>query len=88
MNAKIRDRIKHFLTSKGGRVGLKTPLVLGVAGGSLLVTQAVLSPSAYSSYECSTDSDCDSGEACELVCDGMMVNCVCHGTWVDRCVGS
>ena len=26
MNAKIRDRIKHFLKFEGGRVGLKTPL--------------------------------------------------------------
>ena len=42
MNAKIRDRIKHFLRSEGGRVGLKTPMALGVAGGSLLAAQVVL----------------------------------------------
>ena len=88
MNAKIRDRIKHFLKFEGGRVGLKTPLALGIAGGSLLVAQAVLSPSSYSSHECSTDSDCDTGEACEYVCKGMLVNGICYGTWVDRCVGS
>ena len=88
MNAKIRDRIKHFLTSKGGRVGLKTPLVLGVASGSLLVAQAVLSPSAYSSYECSFDDDCAPGEACKYVCTGVELNDICYGTWVKKCVGS
>ena len=88
MNAKIRDRIKHFLKFEGGRVGLKTPLVLGVASGSLLVAQAVFSPSAHSSNECSTDSDCDTGEACESVCEGMLYNDICYGTWIEKCVGS
>ncbi|MCY3720796.1 hypothetical protein F4Y93_12395 [Candidatus Poribacteria bacterium] len=88
MNAKIGDRIKHFLTSKAGRVGLKTPLALGIAGGSLLAAQAVLSPSAHSSYECYGDSDCDTGEACEYVCSGLESNGICHGTWVQKCVGS
>lgn len=88
MNAKIRDRIKHFLTSKAGRVGLKTPLALGVAGGSLLVAQAVFSPSAYSSHECYGDSDCDTGEACEPVCSGLELNGICYGMLVRKCVGS
>ena len=88
MNAKIRDRIKHFLKFEGGRVGLKTPLALGIAGGSLLAAQIVLSPSAYSSDECSTDSDCNTGEACEPVCSGMLINGICYGTWVQKCIGS
>jgi len=88
MNAKIRDRIKHFLTSKAGRVGLKTPLALGIAGGSLLAAQVVLSPSAHSSDECSTDSDCNTGEACEPVCNGTLYENTCDGNWVSRCVDS
>lgn len=88
MNAKIRDRIKHFLKFEGGRVGLKTPLALGVASGSLLAAQVVLSPSAYSSHECYGDSDCDPGKACEYVCNGMKLNGICYGTWVQKCVES
>ena len=88
MNAKIRDRIKHFLKSERGRVGLKTPLALGVASGSLLAAQAVLSPSAYSSNECYSDAHCAPGESCESVCNGMLVNGMCYGTWVRKCVGS
>ena len=88
MNAKIRDRIKHFLKFEGGRVGLKTPLALGIAGGSLLAAQAVFSPSAYSSHECYGDSDCDTGEACEYVCSGLELNGICYGTLVRKCVGT
>lgn len=88
MNVKILGKIKHFLRSEEGRVGLKTPLALGVASGSLLVAQAVLSPSAYSSGDCSADSDCGTGKACERVCRGMLYRDTCYGTWVYECVDS
>ena len=79
-NAKIRDRIKHFLKSEAGRVGLKTPLALGIAGGSLLVAQAMLSPSSYASSECYSDDHCDPGEVCKSVWNGQR--------WVYKCVSS
>ena len=88
MNAKIRDRIKHFLKFEGGRVGLKTSLALGVVSGSLLAIQAVLSPAAYSSHECYGDSDCDTGKACERICNGLLANGICYGTWTRKCIGS
>ena len=88
MNAKIRDRIKHFLKFEGGRVGLKTPLALGVAGGSLLAAQAVLSPSAHSSDECYSDAHCAPGKSYESVCNGTLYEDTCDGNWVYRCVGS
>ena len=63
MNAKIFGKINHFLKSEEGRVGLKTPMVLGIASGSLLLVQSVLSPSAYAgAHECYTDLDCDPRE--------------------------
>ena len=88
MNAKIRDRIKHFLKFEGGRVSLKTPLALGVASGSLLTAQAVLSPSAYSSNECYSDAHCDPGKSCKSVCEGTLYEDTCDGSWVYRCVDS
>lgn len=88
MKSKILGKIKHFLRSEEGHVGLKTPLVLGVASGSLLAAQAVLSPSAHASSECSSDSDCGTGKACERVCHGMLYEDTCYGTWVKKCVGS
>ena len=89
MNAKIFGKINHFLKSEEGRVGLKTPMVLGMASGSLLLVQSVLSPSAYAEgHECYTDYDCDPGESCKPVCDGVLDNGTCDGTWVKKCVGS
>ena len=89
MNAKIFDRINHFLKSEEGRVGLKTPMVLGIASGSLLLVQSVLSPSAYAGADgCQHDFDCDPGESCETVCDGTMHEGTCDGTWVRKCIKS
>ena len=86
MNTKIFDRINHFLKSEEGRVGLKTPMVLGMASGSLLLIQSVLSPSAYAEgHECYTDYDCDAGESCVPVCHGTMVGTICLGTFVNEC---
>ena len=86
MNAKIFGRINHFLKSEDGRVGLKTPLVLGIASGSLLLVQSVLSPSAYAAHECFTDFDCDDGESCQERCVGTRENGTCDGTLVNKCV--
>ena len=87
VNAKIFDRINHFLKSEEGRVGLKTPMVLGIASGSLLLVQSVLSPSAYADG-CYTDFDCDPGESCESECKGIIENGTCKGTLVSKCVES
>ena len=92
MNAKLRGKIKQFLTSEEGRVGLKTPLVLGIASGSVLLAQAVLPPSAHSydpgNNECYNDLDCDFGEICEEMCDGTVENGTCKGELVNRCIDS
>lgn len=93
MNIKLRGKIKNFLKSEEGRVGLKTPLALGIASGSVLLAQAVLSPSAYSyprgSDECYSDSDCPRGESCERECKyGEIQNGTCTGKWVYECTDS
>lgn len=89
MNAKIFDRIDHFLKSEEGRVGLKTPMVLGIASGSLLLVQSVLSASAYAGgHECYDDYNCDPGETCKRVCQGTWDNGTCDGSWVRKCLES
>ena len=85
MNAKIFDRINHFLKSEEGRVGLKTPMVLGMASGSLLLAQSMLSASAYLD-ECQFDSDCAPGESCQTLCDGTVEQGTCTGTLINKCV--
>lgn len=89
MNAKIFGKINHFLKSEDGRVGVKSPLVLGIASGSLLLVQSMLSPSAYAvDHECRFDTDCDPGESCESVCEGRTENGTCLGEKVRKCVDS
>ena len=89
MNAKIFGKINHFLQSEEGRVGLKTPMVLGVVSGSLLLAQSVLSPSAYATgHECYDDFDCDPGESCKPECNGTITNGTCQGTLVLQCLES
>ena len=89
MNTKIFGKINHFLKSEAGRVGLKTPMALGIASGSLLLAQSVLSPSAYAGgHECYDDSDCDPGEFCKAKCYGKIEDSTCTGTWVNKCIES
>jgi len=90
MKTKLRGKIKQFLTSEAGRVGLKTPLVLGIASGSVLLAQAVLPPSAHSydpgNNECTYDFECNPWESCEEVCRGTLQGTECDGEWVRECI--
>ena len=66
MKKEIRGRAKRFLTSEAGRVGIRTPLALGIASGAFLLSQMVYTPSAEAS--CSSDADCGPGRTCEELC--------------------
>ena len=68
MKRNIRSKLKRFLESEAGSVSVKAPLALGVASGSLLLAQAVITPSAEAGFECTGDSDCDEGEQCAYWC--------------------
>ena len=86
MKKDIRSKIKQFLTSEAGQVGIRAPLALGVAGGTVLVSQMVHTPSAEAYMECNSSSDCDAGETCKSVCEIYVDGtCVKRGT---RCVSS
>ena len=68
MKRNIRSKLKRFLESEAGSVSVKAPLALGVASGSLLLAQAVITPSAEAAFECASDIDCDEGEQCAFWC--------------------
>ena len=42
MKNNIRSKISDFLKSEEGRVGVKSPLALGVASASVLLAQAIV----------------------------------------------
>ena len=86
MTQNIRSKVKQFLTSEVGQVTVRGPLVLGVASGALLLSQAGHTPSAEAHFQCYSDSDCGSGKKCEWRCNGWS-----NGTcieWGSQCVSS
>lgn len=84
MKNNIRSKIRGFLTSEDGRVGAKSPLALGVASASLLLAQAVVTPSAQAHWECHP-GDCPEGEYCYIWCDGTFEAYTCVGIWHSHC---
>lgn len=64
MKNNLRDKFREFLASEEGRVGVKAPLAVGIAGGSLLLAQAMIATDAQAHIECSNDGNCNPGEAC------------------------
>lgn len=85
MKKNIRSKISDFLTSEEGHVGVKPPLVLGAASASLLLVQAIVSPSAQANWEC-LPGDCPEGEYCDIWCDGTLDLNTCIGTWHSHCI--
>ena len=87
MKKNLRDKFRDFLASEEGRVGIKAPLAAGVAGGSLLVAQAMFPTHAQAHMKCFWDLDCDEGEVCLIWCDDWSVFAnACLGEWHSECV--
>lgn len=84
MKHSIRSKISDFLKSEEGRVGAKSPLALGVASASLLLAQAIITPSAQADWEC-YPGDCSTGEYCMYWCDEWNSVGTCIGTWHSQC---
>ena len=60
MKTNLRGKIREFIQSEEGKVGIKSPLTLGVATGSILLAQALIPTTASAHGDC----DCDEGQIC------------------------
>ena len=80
MKNNLRDKFRDFLASEEGCVGVKAPLTLGIAGGSLLLAQAM--PASADHNEC----PCLGHEKCVVMCDEWSVDAGCIGRWHFVCV--
>lgn len=66
MKRNLRHKIRDFLASEEGRVGVKAPLALGVAAGGLMLAQAfVATPNAEA---CVDNADCGDKGKCVWKC--------------------
>ena len=85
MKNNIRGKISQFLKSEEGRVGVKLPLALGVAGVGVLLAQAMVTPTAQAHFECMPGGDdCSEGKYCAVWCDDVSVG-TCVGEWHSQC---
>ncbi len=59
MKTNFRGKVREFLASEDGKVGLKAPLTLGVVTGSILLAQAIIGPtSATAGGPCHNNWQC------------------------------
>ena len=72
MKKNLRGKIREYIASEDGKVGVKSPLTLGVAAGGLLLAQAIVgTPKAEAGW-----------------CQGLgheecPMNYSCQGPWVE-----
>ena len=59
MKKNLRGKIREFVQSEEGKVGIKSPLTLGVATGSMLLAQVIVgTPQAEADDTCWEKKDC------------------------------
>ena len=79
----LKFRIQDFLASEEGRVGVKTPLALGVAAGGLMLAQAMITTPEAAAQGCTVHADCPDDQECEIKCVPTKWGPHCWGTCVD-----
>ena len=67
MKKNLRGKIREFVQSEEGKVGVKSPLALGVAAGSMLLAHAIIGTPRAEAWMCQVNAHCDedAGEFCD-----------------------
>ena len=58
MKKNFRVKIREFVQSEEGKVGIKSPLTLGIATGSVLLAQAIIGTPDAAAGLCDEPDDC------------------------------
>ena len=66
MKSNLRGKIRNFIKSEEGRVGLKGPLTLGVATGGVLLAQAIMVTPDAEAAPCDRGQPCPPGYHCPV----------------------
>ena len=64
MKKNLRGKIREFVHSEEGKVGVKSPLTLGAAVGSVLLAQAIVGMPHAEARPCHDWRDCDPAFFC------------------------
>ena len=64
MKKNLRGKIREFVQSEEGKVGVKSPLTLGAAVGSVLLAQAIVGTPEADAWMCQFNNHCPDGMVC------------------------
>ena len=64
MKKNLRGKIREFIQSEEGKVGLKAPFAIGVATGGILLAQAIIGTPRAEAW-CDRDDECEDWEVCD-----------------------
>ncbi|MDE0681701.1 MAG: hypothetical protein OXI63_02180 [Candidatus Poribacteria bacterium] len=64
MKKNLRGKIREFVQSEEGKVGVKSPLTLGAAVGSVLLAQAIVGAPRAEAWECDERRPCPGNKVC------------------------
>ena len=79
MKKNLRGKIREFVKSEEGKVGVKSPLTLGVATGSVLLAQMVVgTPQTVAFKDCLDHGDCMFPERCHNADPDLGIRGTCH----------
>ncbi len=82
MKKNLRGKIREYIASEDGKVGVKSPLTLGVAAGGLLLAHAIVGTPQAEAQWCQDDDECPAGRDCEgpwvKICDEWYGTCIPH----------
>ena len=71
MKKNLRGKIREFVQSEDGKVGVKSPLTLGVATGGILLAQMVVGTTTHAIQTCTADEQCWPLKCKDVVCRPM-----------------
>ena len=66
MKKNLRGKIREFAQSEEGKVGVKSPLTLGAAVGSVLLAQTIIGAPRAEAWECMNDDQCPFPHHCSV----------------------
>lgn len=67
MKNNLRGKIREFIASEEGRIGVKGPLTLGIATSSVLLAQAIVGAPKAEAWQCDPPNHpCPEGQFCSV----------------------